>query len=238
VQDIYLSVVIPAFNEEKRIGPSLSAALHFLKAQPYSSEVILVDDGSVDDTMGVAQRMLNGFPHRLLKNDVNIGKGSAVKKGVMASSGQYVLFSDADMSTPIEEVNRLLQAMKDGYDLVIGSRALSDSRVEIHQSTLRESMGRIFNLVARFFSFKGIQDSQCGFKCFSRDAAKHLFGRQKIHGFSFDAEILYLAQKKSYRILEMPVLWRNSPQSRVRIMSDSLAMLIDLVKIRWLHRNS
>ncbi len=235
---VFLSVVIPAYNEQERIGRTLEAMIAFLKRQPYRSEILVVDDGSTDATLETASGKLQDFPHRIFKNSTNQGKGAAVKKGMLAAAGEYVLFSDADMSTPIEEVRRFIELLeKENYDCVIGSRALPQSQVEIRQGLLRENIGRIFNFFARGLSFQGISDSQCGFKCFKRDTARDLFSRQRLKGFSFDAEILYLAQRRGYRILEAPVIWRNSAQSRVRILSDPFNMFLDLLRIRWLHRS-
>ena len=232
----YLSVVIPAYNEEKRLPRSLDDVLAFLKSQKFESEIILSDDGSQDQTVAVAEDRLKGFPHRILTTPHNRGKGNAVRQGMLAATGQYILFTDADQSTPIEEVSRFLTLMQNDYDIVIGSRALPDSQVEIHQPPLREFMGRVFNRIAQLVSFHSIHDSQCGFKCFRQDIAKILFGLQKLDGFSFDSEIIYLAQKKGCRILEAPVIWRNSTQTRVRLLSDPVNMFCDLLKIRWLHR--
>ncbi|MFA5158950.1 MAG: dolichyl-phosphate beta-glucosyltransferase [Candidatus Omnitrophota bacterium] len=231
----YLSVVIPAYNEEKRLPQSLAAVLDFLKRQPYGSEIIISDDGSQDRTVAVTQELLQGFPHQVLVTPKNRGKGHAVRQGMLAAAGEYVLFTDADLSTPIEEVARFLTYLEKGQDVVIGSRALPDSRVEIHQNFLRETMGKIFNLIARGWALKGIHDSQCGFKCFRRETAQKLFGLQKLNGFSFDVEILYLAQELGLRLLELPVIWRNSAQSRVQVLRDPLAMFWDVVRIRRLH---
>ena len=232
----FLSVVIPSFNEEKRLGPSLDKILSYLRGQSYSWEIIVVDDGSGDRTAKLAEEKLALTPHRVLKNIYNEGKGEAVRRGMLEARGEYVLFSDADLSTPIEEAEGLLDPLKNGCDVAIGSRALRQSRVVIHQNLIRESMGKIFNRIARFVSFKQIRDSQCGFKCFRREAAHDLFQAQKLKGFSFDAEILYLAQKRGYRIAEVPVTWRNSPHSRVHILKDSLRMFLDVSRIRWIHR--
>ena len=231
----YLSVVIPCFDEENRLGPTLENIVDYLKRQNYASEIIVVDDGSRDKTAELAERKLGPFPHRVLRLGTNQGKGEAVKRGVLEAGGQCILFTDADLSTPIEEVALLTERLKDGFDLAIGSRALRDSRVMIRQNLIRESMGKIFNRIARLFSFRKISDSQCGFKCFRRDAARDLFQMQKLKGFSFDAEIIYLAQKKGYRIAEIPVTWRNSPYSRVHILKDSVRMLIDVFRIPWIH---
>jgi dolichyl-phosphate beta-glucosyltransferase len=234
--NLKLSVVIPAYNEEKRIGQSLEQVVEFLSRQKYSSEIIVADDGSSDKTIETCEKVLKNFPHKLVRNPTNHGKGYVVRQGMMMSEGEYVLFTDADLSTPINEITRFMQFHSDGYDVVIGSRALKDSKIEIRQNWMREAMGKIFNFFARMISFKGIHDSQCGFKCFTKKAAKDLFASQKLEGFSFDVEILYLAQKKGYKIMEAPVLWRNSFQSRVQILSDPLEMFIDLLRIRWLHR--
>jgi len=234
---VFLSVVVPAFNEEKRIGPSLEAIANYLKKQSYSWEVLVADDGSTDATVQVAEEKLKGLPHKIIKAAANGGKGSAVKRGMLAAEGEYRLFTDADLSTPIEETARLLKELQSGYDVVIGSRALSGSNVLVHQNFIRESMGRIFNGCARLLTFRGIQDSQCGFKAFNAKTAEDLFSLQKLPGFSFDVEIVFLTQCRGYRILELPVTWRNSEQSRVRLLRDPLLMFWDLLKIRWIHRN-
>ncbi|GEM_PF-169033 len=231
----YLSVIIPSFNEEDRLGPTLEKITAFLSKKKYPSEIIVVDDGSRDGTARLAEEKLNSFPHRVLSQAKNRGKGEAVKRGMLDARGKFLLFTDADLSTPIEEVERLIRCLEDGYDIAIGSRGLRESRVEVRQNFVRESMGKIFNRIARLFTFKKIKDSQCGFKCFGKKAAKELFSLQKTKGFSFDAEIIYLAQKKDYKIAEIPVLWRNSPNSRVHMLKDSLRMLGDLLVIRWLH---
>lgn len=236
MSEIYLSVIIPAYNEALRIGPTLDRMIEFLKGRPYLSEIIVADDGSRDDTVSIATKRLSDFPHLILKNQSNHGKGFVVRQAMMAAKGEFLLFSDADLSTPIEEVSSFIQELGRGYDMVIGSRALPDSKVEVHQPFWRETMGRIFNVIARLLSIRGIKDSQCGFKCFKREAAQALFPRQKINGFSFDVEIIYLAQHLGFKILEKPVTWRNSPQSRVNAIRDSWEMLLDIFRIRWLHR--
>lgn len=238
VAEIFLSVIVPAYNEAKRLGPSLETIRAYLQNQKYFSEILVVDDGSTDATVETAKSKLAGFPHAVLLNGTNQGKGYSVKQGMLEGKGRYLLFTDADLSTPIEECTRFLELMADGkYECVIGSRALPGSQIEVHQNMLRELMGKVFNRIARSLSFKGISDSQCGFKCFSQKAARDLFSRQKLKGFSFDAEILFLAQKLGYRVLEAPVIWRNSAQSRVKMVSDPLAMFADLVRMRWMHRD-
>lgn len=235
--DIKLSIIIPAYNEALRIAPTIEKIKAFLRAKAYPSEIIVVDDGSSDRTAEIASDQLKDFPHLIIQNERNRGKGYSVKTGMLSAKGLYRLFSDADLSTPIEETDRFLDQLEHGgYDCVIGSRDLPDSRVEIHQNWLREIMGKVFNRLARLFSFRSIHDSQCGFKGFRRDAAQKLFALQKLEGFSFDAEIIFLAQKMGYRILETPVTWRNSSQSRVQIFKDPLAMFVDLMRIRFIHR--
>ena len=234
----YLSVVIPTYNEEARIGKTLDTVVSFLKSQHYSSELVIVDDGSKDHTLTVIRDQLKDYPHELIVSPENAGKGSAVKQGMLKSKGQFVLFTDADLSTPIEEINKFLPYLENGYDVVIGSRALKESNVKRHQNFLREGMGKIFNRIARLCAFRGIEDSQCGFKSFKQTAAKDLFSMQKLHGFAFDAEILYLAQKRNYKIKEEPITWCNSPQSRVRILRDPIKMFFEILSIRWLHRNT
>ena len=234
---IQLSVVIPAYNEGRRIDSTIEAIKQFLIQKRWEYEIIVVNDGSSDDTPAVVERSFGGFGERcqLLSNATNRGKGYSVKRGMLGAKGEYVLFTDADLSTPIAEAEKLLEPLKNGFDLAIGSRALRESKVEIHQNWVREAMGKIFNCFARLLTFKGIYDSQCGFKCFKREAAQKLFSMQKIDGFTFDAEIIYLAQKLGYRIKEVPVIWRNSPSSKVRIFSDPLKMFLDLTRIRMLH---
>ena len=232
----FLSVVIPSYNEENRLGVSLDKILSFLRGKNFSWEIIVVDDGSSDHTEALAREKLTGTPHQILRNIDNEGKGEAVRRGMLEAKGEYLLFSDADLSTPIEEVSRLLETLENGYDVAIGSRGLRESRVEVRQNPIREGMGKIFNRIARLASFKKIRDSQCGFKCFRKEAARALFAAQKLKGFSFDAEILYLAQKRSYRVAEVPVIWRNSPHSRVHILKDSLQMFMDVFRIPWIHR--
>lgn len=231
-----ISFVIPMYNEEKRIQKSVREIRAFRQSFPCESEWIFVDDGSTDATEKVAREELGEMPHQWIRLEKNQGKGRAVQRGMLEATGDFIFFTDADLSVLLSEYERLLQALQNGYDVALGSRG-PGAHVVVRQSLLRESMGKIFNRIARLFSFKGIRDSQCGFKGFRRDVARELFHEQKIKGFAFDAEIVYLAQKKGYRVAEIPVTWRNSPQSRVRIFRDSLQMLFDVMRIRWLHRS-
>lgn len=238
MSDYLLSVVIPAYNEEKRIGPTLQNILDYLSKQNYKWELIVSDDGSNDQTVNLSRGLLKDIPYaRVIEAPRNEGKGSAVRRGMLAAKGKYVLFSDADLSTPIEEWDQFFQYHSKGFDIVIGSRGLQSSNIEIHQGIIRETMGRTFNAIARIVAFKGINDSQCGFKSFTQESAQRLFKLQKLNGFSFDVELMFLAQKLSYKIYEAPVTWRNSEQTRVKIFSDPIKMFADVLKIRWLHRS-
>jgi dolichyl-phosphate beta-glucosyltransferase len=236
--EIFLSVVIPAFNEEARIGASLNAVRAYLESRPYASEIIVVDDGCRDRTCEVAAACLNGrCGDQILRRAENRGKGFSVAEGVSASRGRFVLFSDADLSTPIEEVEKLLPLLDRNFDIVIGSRALPESDIRIRQSRFREGMGKTFNFFVRLLVLRGIKDTQCGFKLFRREAARDIFPRIKTHGFSFDVEALFVARRRGWRIAQVPVVWNNSPQSKVRLFRSSASMFLDLWRIRRLHRH-
>jgi dolichyl-phosphate beta-glucosyltransferase len=232
-----LSVIVPAFNEEKRILSTLERIHTFLSTRSDETEVIVVDDGSTDCTREVTKEAFSKYKisHRLILNGQNRGKGYSIKNGMLDAKGDYVFFTDADESTPIETVDLFIKTIDTGFDIVIGSRALPDSKIEIRQNVLRELMGKCFNRLARLLTIRGIHDSQCGFKCFKREVACRLFSLQKIDGFSFDVEILYLAQKFGYKIAEIPITWRNSPASTVRIATDPIKMFWDLFRIRIYH---
>jgi dolichyl-phosphate beta-glucosyltransferase len=235
--EVFLSVVIPACDEEARIGKTLRAVRAYLESRPYASEIIVVGDGCRDRTCQVASEYLRGRDgDRVLDRAENRGKGFSVAEGVAASRGRFILFSDADLSTPIEELEKLLPEAERGADVVIGSRALPESDVQVRQNRLREGMGKIFNVFVRLFVLRGIKDTQCGFKLFKREAALDIFPRLALRGFSFDVEALYLARRRGFRIVQVPVIWRNSPTSRVRLVRSSAAMLRDLLRIRGLHR--
>ncbi len=231
---IFFSVIIPAYNEEKRLGETLQKIQNHLKGQNYSWEIILVDDGSTDETLRVAEETLKGVPNsQILTRANNLGKGCSVREGVLKARGQYILFSDADLSTPIEELDKCFRWIAEGYDIVIGSRGLSDSDVQIPQSVPRRTLGKIFNLIVRAVVLKGIRDTQCGFKLFRREPGLELFRRSRLRGFGFDVEILYSAQKKGYKIKEVPVVWRNFPPSRVAFFSSAAKMLLEILKLRF-----
>jgi dolichyl-phosphate beta-glucosyltransferase len=228
---IDLSIVIPAFNEAVRIGPTLDALHAFLQNSALRAEILVVDDGSSDDTAGQVRSRLPATPAlRLLSNGRNRGKGFSIRHGVCESRGALVLLTDADLSTPIEELDRLLPAVRvTGCGIAIGSRALDPSRVTLRQGRIRETLGKGFNLVVRGLTGLPIRDTQCGFKLFDRQVLLPVFRMARVDRFSYDVEILYLARRRGIRIAAIPVIWRNSPQSRVRILLDPLQMLWDLV---------
>ena len=232
---IYLSVVIPAYNEQRRLANTLERVRTYLDAQEYTYELIVVDDGSTDGTVGVAQAFAGRHGNlRILRNGHNRGKGFSVRHGIEKAVGEYILFSDADLSTPIEDIERLFtMLLEEGYDIAIGSRSLEESDVRVHQPWYRELMGKIFNKIVRVFTLRGFVDTQCGFKLFRSGVAKEVFAKQRIERFSFDVEALYLARKRGYRIVEVPVTWYDSPRSRVSVVSDPVRMFVDVLMIRY-----
>jgi len=231
-----LSIIIPAYNEERRIGETLKAILAYMAQQPYSVEVIVVDDGSQDATAEVVAPFCREKSQvQLQQNGRNRGKGFSVRRGFSQARGDYLLFSDADLSTPIEEVEKLLVRLHNSYDIAIGSRALPESCVEVHQPWYREKMGRLFNVMVQALVLRGIRDTQCGFKCFTREATVEIAPRMTRERFGFDVEMLYLAHVLGYRVCEVPVVWRNSAQTRVHAVRDSASMIADLLSIRWNH---
>lgn len=235
--NLFLSVVIPAYNEDRRIAGTLEKIRDYLDRQDYSSEILLVSDGCTDSTDRNAQESLRDWPRfRLLGRRENKGKGYSIREGILHSQGRLVLFTDADLSTPIEELDNFLP-WTENYDVLIGSRALPESDIQVHQSFLRENMGKTFNLFVRLLVLRGFKDTQCGFKLFKRQAALDIFHRIKLAGFGFDVEALYVAQLLGYRIKQLPVVWRNSPESRVHVFSSSFNMIVDLFRIKSLHRS-
>jgi len=233
----YLSIVVPAYNEEQRLGESLAASLKYLDEQPFAYEFVLVDDGSSDGTVGVAREVLRDRPAQLLRNDENRGKGYSVRRGVLAATGRWVLITDADFSTPIEEHATLARLAQDqDLDVVIGSRALPGSRVEIRQKPIRELMGKSFGALMRAVTGLRFRDTQCGFKLMDRKRVEPLFRLMVVDRFAFDVELLFLADRFGLSIREAPVIWRNSPQSKVSMIVDPINMLWDVFRIRWRFR--
>jgi dolichyl-phosphate beta-glucosyltransferase len=228
-----LSIVVPAYNEEVRIGPTLDAMQLFLGSLDMPAEVLIVDDGSTDATARCVEAMqekIRGL--RLLQNPGNKGKGYSIRQGFTQSRGRWVLLTDADLSTPLEELHKLLPYLTErGYSAAIGSRAVDPSTVEVPQGWLRRNMGITFNRLVRFFTFLPFRDTQCGFKLLDREAFLPIFRMSRVDRFSYDVEILMLAHRRGIRIAEVPVIWRNSPQSKVNFLTDSLQMLKDIIGI-------
>lgn len=230
-----LTIVIPAFNEEERLAESLKRIRDYLKCRSLQFEVLVVDDGSTDDTANMVERSRCGFPElRLISNSSNRGKGFSVRQGMLEARGEIALFTDADLSAPIEETDKLLAALRDGaYDGAIGSRALDRRLIEVHQSRFREIAGIIFNRIVRWVIGLPFEDTQCGFKAFRLEKSRAIFEQQRTEGFGFDPEILFLAQKRGLRIAEIPVRWAHNPATKVRVLRDSIQMFLDLLAIRW-----
>lgn len=233
IEGILVSIIIPAYNEEKRIGPTLKKVIDYLGDRSLSGEIIVVDDGSRDATSAEAGRVLGtGEGRRLIRLERNRGKGAAVKAGVFAAHGRYVIFTDADLSTPIETVDAALELLSAGRDVVIGSRTMKGSRITARQTRLRDRLGKVFNLLVRIFFIGKYRDTQCGFKGFRLSVARDLFSRLGTQGFAFDVEILWWSRELGYCIAEFPVTWRNSRPSRVSMIGSSLGMLLELVRFK------
>jgi dolichyl-phosphate beta-glucosyltransferase len=229
----FLSLIVPAYNEETRLQTQLPRLLDYLKQNFPKWEVLYVDDGSTDHTYRkLIEISKNHSGMHVLQLHKNSGKGKAVRTGMEAARGDIILFSDADFSTPIEETARLLKFLRDGYHIVIGSRAVTGSRIEIHQPPLREITGKIGNAIVQTLLLLPFQDTQCGFKMFRADAIKKILPFLKIDGFAFDMEILAIAVAQGFKVAEVPVVWRNVLESKVRI-PHTFQVLLDVLKIRY-----
>jgi dolichyl-phosphate beta-glucosyltransferase len=229
-----LSVVVPAYDEAACIGESLATISRALESSAASCEIVVVDDGSSDDTRARAIRAaaMLPIPTRVLRCEQNRGKGGALKLGFAATRGERVLFTDADLSTPFEMVWDLLAALDSGADLAIGSRKRDGARVEVHQPWWREAMGKVFTLLVRVLVAE-VSDATCGFKAFRGDVGRELFAALHVEDWSFDAELLHLAERRELRVVELPVIWRDQPGTKVRVLRDALASLRGLLRIRW-----
>lgn len=233
---IYLSLIIPAYNEALRLPSTLKRMVEYLSARDFTVEVIVVDDGSSDNTAEVARQELEGkLPYQVLRNEPNRGKALSVKRGLLEGKGKYLLFSDADLSTPIEEAEKLLAELERGADVAIASRQLPGSILTVHQPRYREVAGRMFGILNMAILLPGIPDSQCGFKAFKRAAAHEILSHQQLSGWAFDAELLFIARKLGYTIAQVPVTWHNDPNSKVHMIRDGFKMVADLFRIRRLH---
>ena len=243
--DVTLSVVIPAYNEERRLPQTIAVIVSYLEAQPYRSEVLVVDDGSTDRTAEVADKFAGATSRvsfKVLRNE-HRGKGYTVRTGMLSAEGRYILFSDADLATPIEEWRKLHPFLESGDDVVIGSReGLGAQR--IGEPWHRHAMGRIFNALVRVVALGGIEDTQCGFKAFTQPAAQRIFGALRLYGddarevrgaavTAFDVEVLYLARKWGYSVREVPVTWRYGEETKVDPLRDSWRNFTDVLRVRW-----
>ena len=227
----FLSLVFPAHNEESRLPATLEQTAEFLKNQSYDSEIIVVENGSTDRTLAIARQFVDQIPNLQVIHEDQRGKGLAVRTGMLAATGEYRMFLDVDLSMPISEVNRFIPPILPKMDVAIASREVRGS-VRYNEPRLRHVVGRGFNLLVRMLALPGLQDSQCGFKCFRGPVADELFKRQTIDGWTFDVEVLFIARQLGYTINEIPIAWYYDPQSKMRVMQASFRMFTDLWAIR------
>lgn len=239
--NIFLSVIIPSYNEESRLPNTLKNAIQFLSQKSFQSEIIVVDDGSSDQTFQTASTFLSSqssqnqlISYQLIKNPKNLGKGQSIRSGVDKARGLLILFMDADNSTPIEELDKFIPLIKPQgkNDIVIGSRHLKESSILVHQPWHRKLLGRSANFLIQLLLLPGITDTQCGFKLFNGNIAKDLFAKTFLPRWGFDMEILFLARKMGYQVLAVPVTWLNSSASRLRPIKDGLNTLKELLEIK------
>jgi len=235
--EIDLSIVIPAYNEQSRLPRTVLETIRWCTQRRVNFELIISDDGSRDETLALGRLFEQSDARVRTLACPHMGKGSAVRFGVLNARGRYVLFMDADGATPLDEIPKLTAALEQGHDVAIGSRVVQNpGEVEVKTSFHRRLIGRCFAFFVNLFAFGGIADTQCGFKMFRREAALAIFPRQKIAGFGFDVEILFIARRLSLSILEVPVNWVAQPGSKVNLVTDSFKMLWDICRIQWLHR--
>lgn len=238
-----LSIVIPAWNEEQRLPGTLAALIEFLEQQPYANELIVADDGSTDGTVAIAEGFRERFPALDVLRLDHRGKGYAVRQGMLRARGHYVLFADADLAVPIAEWNKLQPFLERGYDVVIGSREGIGAR-RVGEPRYRHVMGRVFNFVVRVVALGDVQDSQCGFKAFSAEAAQRIFGAVRLYGAdarplrgaavtAFDVEVLFLARRLGYHVKEVPITWHYGVETKVDPLRDSLRNFRDVLRVRW-----
>lgn len=230
-----ISVIIPAHNEEKNIARAIAAVSSFFDMERSSFEIIVVDSFSHDRTARISERLSGSQKNVKLLRATTRGKGAAVRAGILEAKGDLILFSDADLSTPIEEFRKLRAAIDSGADIAIASRRKKGATILRHQSRLREMLGSMLNRIIQAVYVLGISDTQCGFKLFKAAAAKELFREQRIDGFLFDLEVLYLAKKKDYRIKEVPVTWSHGGESKVRVLRELPQTIFDLFRIKIIH---
>jgi len=227
----FLSIVVPAYNEEARLPASLQAIAAFVEQQSYAVEVVIVDNNSTDSTHTIAQEFASEQPYMRVLFEKTQGKGAAVRTGMLAARGQYRFICDADLSMPIEEVQKFLPPQLSGYDIAIASRE-APGAVRYNEPWYRHLMGRVFNTIVRLFAVPGFQDTQCGFKMFRDAVAEDVFPLQTMNGWSFDVEVLYAAQRRGYKIVEVPINWYYKDNTRIHPIHDSIDMFVEVFKIR------
>lgn len=230
--EVFLSIVIPAYNEERRLPGTLEAIADHLKGQAYTAEIIVVENGSTDRTADVVREFAGQHPAARLLISPRRGKGLAVKVGMLAARGAYRFLCDADLSMPIEELVRFVPPALEGYGVAIGSREARGAR-RYDEPLYRHMMGRVFNGLVKLVAVPGLEDTQAGFKCFTAAVAQDVFTFQTMEGFGFDVEVLFIARKRGYRIVEVPIQWYYRADSRVRVVSDTLRMFRDVLMVRW-----
>jgi glycosyltransferase involved in cell wall biosynthesis len=231
MSEVFLSIVIPAHNEEERLPTSLTLVVEFVRQQPYVIEVIVVENGSHDRTLAVAQTFQAKMPSLSVIQETQKGKGLAVRSGMLAARGEYRIFCDADFSMPVSEIRKFIPDDGQAYDIAIASRELPESK-RVDEPEFRHLIGRVFNSLVRFALLPRLQDTQCGFKAFRGEVAEQLFRMQTLTGWSFDAELLFIAQRLGYNIKEVPIIWYYKQGTRLNILKDSLKMASDLFNIR------
>jgi dolichyl-phosphate beta-glucosyltransferase len=226
-----LSIIIPAYNEGNRLPTTLPEVAEFVQAQPYMAEIVVVNNNSRDNTRAIADEIAAKFPFIRVLNEPIQGKGAAVRAGMRAGAGEYLFIADADLSMPIEEVNKFLPPCIENYDVAIGSRE-APGAVRYHEPEYRHLMGRVFNFIVKVLAVPGFQDTQCGFKSFHRTAALDLFTHQTIDGWAFDVELLFIARRRGYTIVEVPIDWYYRANSRISPLRDAVNMLREVLRIR------
>jgi dolichyl-phosphate beta-glucosyltransferase len=234
---LVLSIVVPAFNEEQRLPATLTRMRAYLDGRDEEYEVLIVDDGSIDNTLAMSRDVANDWPQlQVLALERNTGKGAAVRLGMLTAKGEHRVFSDADLSTPIEEVEELRSRLVGNCAVAIASRALPESQIDVHQPGKREVMGRTYNRLLRVAALRGLHDTQCGFKAFTAESAVACFTPLRTLRFGFDAEVLLRARRLGWTVVEVPVRWEHKEDSRVSAMRDSVGVLYDLVRLRFIVR--
>jgi glycosyltransferase involved in cell wall biosynthesis len=227
----FLSIIIPAHNEENRLPATLEQVARFIRAQPYASEVLIVENGSHDNTLKIAQEFAERNAGFRAIHETGRGKGLAIQRGMLEAQGDYRFMCDADLSMPIDEISRFLPPVLPDADIAVASRE-APGAVRYHEPTYRHLGGRAINTIIRWLVLPGLQDTQCGFKCFRADVAQDLFPYQTLKGWSFDIEILFIARQRAYRIVEIPIPWYFNPDSKLHAVNDALRMGMDIVRIR------